>query len=144
MMTQVEVIISYSYVGEETERPHQQTRTGFSPLSSSMRAGMMPDLANMAAHDSSMDTVPIMITTSRMRSSSAEPVDEGEKCLSEWRTGGATSSILRNVWREPRRRARTSAQSQYIQYEKYTLTIFSLSLMSDGWRRTTAISVYDQ
>lgn len=43
------------------------------PLSSSIRAGMMPDLANMAAQASSMETVPIIITTSRMRSSSAEP-----------------------------------------------------------------------
>lgn len=33
----------------------------------------MPDLANMAAQASSMETVPIIITTSRMRSSSAEP-----------------------------------------------------------------------
>lgn len=33
----------------------------------------MPDLASMAAHESSMDTVPIIITTSSMRSSSAEP-----------------------------------------------------------------------
>lgn len=33
----------------------------------------MPDLANMAAQASSMETVPIIITTSRIRSSSAEP-----------------------------------------------------------------------
>lgn len=33
----------------------------------------MPDLAIMAAQEPSMDTVPIMITTSRIRSSSAEP-----------------------------------------------------------------------
>lgn len=45
----------------------------FLPLRSSIRAGMMPDLANMAAQESSMDTVPISITTSRIRSSSAEP-----------------------------------------------------------------------
>lgn len=38
---------------------------------------MMPDLASMAAQESSMETVPIMITTSRIRSSSAEP--EGER-----------------------------------------------------------------
>lgn len=34
---------------------------------------MIPDLANMAAQESSMDTVPISITTSRIRSSSEEP-----------------------------------------------------------------------
>lgn len=45
----------------------------FLPFSSSIRAGMMPDLANITAQESSMETVPIMITTSRMRSSSAEP-----------------------------------------------------------------------
>lgn len=44
------------------------------PFSSSMSAGMMPDLANMAAQASSMETVPIIITTSRMRSSSAVPI----------------------------------------------------------------------
>lgn len=45
---------------------------GVLPFSSSMRAGMMPDFANMTAQASSMDTVPIIMTTSRMRSSSAE------------------------------------------------------------------------
>ena len=44
---------------------------------------MMPDLASMAAQESSMETVPIMITTSRIKSSSAEPKDE----RSEHRSG---------------------------------------------------------
>lgn len=43
------------------------------PLSSSMSAAMMPVFANMAAQAESMETVPIMITTSRIRSSSAVP-----------------------------------------------------------------------
>lgn len=34
---------------------------------------MIPDLARRAAQESSMDTVPIIITTSKTRSSSAEP-----------------------------------------------------------------------
>lgn len=50
------------------------------PLSSSIRARMMPDLANMAAQASSMETVPIIITTSRMRSSSAEPDTHKHTC----------------------------------------------------------------
>lgn len=49
-------------------------RLGYTlPLSSSISAGMMPDLANMAAQESSIETVPIIITTSSTRSSSAEP-----------------------------------------------------------------------
>lgn len=38
-----------------------------------MRAGMIPDLASRAAQESSIETVPIIITTSKTRSSSAEP-----------------------------------------------------------------------
>lgn len=49
-----------------------------------MRAGMMPDLANMAAQESSTETVPIRMTTSRIRSSSAEPVGK--------------RSVSRNLW----------------------------------------------
>ena len=37
---------------------------------------MIPSLANTVAHSSSNDTVPIKITTSRTRSSSATPTDE--------------------------------------------------------------------
>lgn len=41
---------------------------------------MIPDLASKAAQESSMETVPIMITTSKTRSSSAEPAQaEGRK-----------------------------------------------------------------
>lgn len=43
------------------------------PFSSSMSAGIIPDLASNAAQESSMDTVPIIITTSKTRSSSAAP-----------------------------------------------------------------------
>lgn len=38
-----------------------------------MSAGIIPDLASNAAQESSMDTVPIIITTSKTRSSSAAP-----------------------------------------------------------------------
>lgn len=38
-----------------------------------MSAGMIPDLASRAAQESSIETVPIIITTSKTRSSSAEP-----------------------------------------------------------------------
>lgn len=54
------------------------------PLSNSMRAGMMPDLASMAAQASSMETVPIIITTSRMRSSSAEPGTHTHSKSEKW------------------------------------------------------------
>lgn len=43
------------------------------PFRSSMSAGMIPDLASRAAQESSIETVPIIITTSKTRSSSAEP-----------------------------------------------------------------------
>lgn len=52
---------------------------------------MMPDLASMAAQESSMETVPIMITTSRIRSSSAEP--EGERSEHGSSEGRMTSGI---------------------------------------------------
>lgn len=40
----------------------------------------MPDLASRAAQESSIETVPIIITTSKTRSSSAEPgKSEGKK-----------------------------------------------------------------
>lgn len=65
------------------KRVEVQFRVCLSPLSSSIRAGMIPDLASMAAHESSMDTVPIMITTSRIRSSSAEPDSREEKLFEE-------------------------------------------------------------
>ena len=39
-----------------------------------MSAGIIPDLASNAAQESSIDTVPIIITTSKTRSSSAAPV----------------------------------------------------------------------
>lgn len=38
-----------------------------------MSAGIIPDLASSAAQESSIDTVPIIITTSKTRSSSAAP-----------------------------------------------------------------------
>lgn len=41
---------------------------------------MIPDLASRAAQESSIETVPIIITTSKTRSSSAEPgKSEGRK-----------------------------------------------------------------
>lgn len=42
-----------------------------------MSAGMIPDLASKAAQESSIETVPIIITTSKTRSSSAEPAKSG-------------------------------------------------------------------
>lgn len=44
------------------------------PFNKSISIWMMPSLANTVAHSSSNDTVPIKITTSRTRSSSATPV----------------------------------------------------------------------
>lgn len=38
-----------------------------------MSAGIIPDLASSAAQESSIDTVPIIMTTSKTRSSSAAP-----------------------------------------------------------------------
>lgn len=70
-----------------TQTVEKNCDTGFKflPLSSSMSAGMMPDLASMAAQESSTDTVPIMITTSRMRSSSAEPdIRESTSWVDGW------------------------------------------------------------
>ena len=58
-----------------------QVKHGSVPLRSSMSAGMIPDLASRAAQESSMETVPIIITTSKTRSSSAEPAkSEDRKC----------------------------------------------------------------
>lgn len=44
------------------------------PFNKSISIWMMPSLANTVTHSSSNDTVPIKITTSRTRSSSATPV----------------------------------------------------------------------
>lgn len=46
----------------------------FSPFNSSIKLCMMPEFDSIAAHASSMATVPTSITTSRTRSSSAAPV----------------------------------------------------------------------
>ncbi|TNN74773.1 hypothetical protein EYF80_015091 [Liparis tanakae] len=57
----------------------------------------------MAAHESSMDTVPIMITTSRMRSSSAEPdirekiQDESKRQSTDQEEALGGSAMLRKV-----------------------------------------------
>ena len=65
---------------------------------------MMTDMANMAAQESSMETVPIMITTSRMRSSSAEP--EGGRGQGVRRSGGQRFGGVREIkptsWRDGR------------------------------------------
>lgn len=55
-----------------------------------MRLCMMPELANMAAHASSIATVPTNITTSKTKSSSAAPtkmelINEKEKQRKETR-----------------------------------------------------------
>lgn len=48
-----------------------------------MSAGMIPDLASRAAQESSIETVPIIITTSKTRSSSAEPGRQKAESLLE-------------------------------------------------------------
>lgn len=53
------------------------------PFRSSMSAGMIPDLASRAAQESSIETVPIIITTSKTRSSSAEPGRQKAESLLE-------------------------------------------------------------
>lgn len=56
-----------------SEKTRPKVKHGNIPFRSSMSAGMIPDLASRAAQESSIETVPIIITTSKTRSSSAEP-----------------------------------------------------------------------